>query len=104
MIQKKKQGRLTEGCLKLNVVKKEKYEETVPKQNMTQAIIQTVIEAAKAAIMTMREAEGPTKYRRPAHLAQRTSGPTLRQATYDAAKKQRIWCDKECKAELWWHR
>ena len=30
-------------------------------QSMTQAITQVVIEASKAAIMAMREAEGPTK-------------------------------------------
>ena len=49
---------------------------------MTQAITQTVAGAAKAT-MVVREAEGPTKSRRPVHAVSRSSGPALKQPTFN---------------------
>ena len=48
-----------------------------------QSIIKTVIEATKAVILTVREAEGHTKSRRAAQAVLRVSRPTLRQPTFN---------------------
>ena len=50
---------------------------------MPQAIIKAVIEAVKAAIMAVREAEGHIKSRRSVHKVPRASGSGLRQLTFD---------------------
>ena len=52
-------------------------------QNMTQAITKTAIEAAKAAIMAVGEAEVSAKSRRPAHAVLRASGPALKKLTFE---------------------
>ena len=46
-------------------------------QSMKQAMTQGAIEAAKAALMVVRDAESPINSRRPAHVAQRESVPAL---------------------------
>ena len=48
-----------------------------------QSMMQTTVEAAKAAIVAAREAEGSAKSTRAAQAVLRTSGPTLRQPIFD---------------------
>ena len=50
---------------------------------MTQPITQAVSEAAKGAIMAIREAKGPAKSRMAVQAVLGTSGPTLRKLTFD---------------------
>ena len=51
--------------------------------NMTQAITLAVIDVARASLMSVREAEGPTKTTRAVHTVPTSSGPTFRQPTFD---------------------
>ena len=51
-------------------------------QSMTHTITQVVIEAVKAAIMSVRKEKGPAERRRPALVASKASGPALRQPTF----------------------
>ena len=52
-------------------------------QSMTQAITQGTIKAVKAVMMTVREAEGPTRSRRPMHTVPRINRPESKQPTLD---------------------
>ena len=52
-------------------------------QSMTQVLSQAVIEAAKAAIMAVRETETPAESSREVQAALRTSGPALKQLIFD---------------------
>ena len=52
-------------------------------QSITQAIMQAVIEPAKAPIMAVREAENPVKDVRTIHTVPRSGGPVLRQPMFD---------------------
>ena len=45
--------------------------------------MQTTIQAAKAAIMMVREAENPINGARPVHTMPRSGNPVLRQPTLD---------------------
>ena len=53
-----------------------------PEQSMTSAITQAAIQATKAAIMAVREAEAPAKHGRPLHIVPRGSGLALRQPPF----------------------
>ena len=46
--------------------------------SMKQAIMQTIIEGAKAAIMAVREGDNPTNNATTIHITQRLGGPALR--------------------------
>ena len=52
-------------------------------QSNAQTIMQAVFEPAKAATMAVREAEDPTKSRRPVHEVPRTNGSALRKPTFN---------------------
>ena len=49
----------------------------VAEQSMTKALMQTVIEAAKAAIMALKEADKPVSITKPVHNVPGSSSPTL---------------------------
>ena len=57
--------------------------EMVPEYNMTQTITQTAMEATKAEILFVREAEGPTKTKRSEHIALRANRPSLKWPTFN---------------------
>ena len=58
-------------------------------QSITQVITQEVIEATKAAIMAVREADNPVDNARPIHTMPRSGMPVLQQPMFDhAVKKQ----------------
>ena len=64
-IKKEEQEILTEGNIELDILKKSKiYKEMTYEQCIPQCITQAVIKAAKAVVMVVREAEGPTNGRR----------------------------------------
>ena len=53
------------------------------KQNITQVIIQTAIEAAKTSIMAVKEAENPASAPRPLQMMPRAGSPPLKQPTFN---------------------
>ena len=55
----------------------------VAEQSMTQVIIHAVTEAAKAATMTIREADNQVNNVRLVHATPRSGGPALKQMTSD---------------------
>ena len=67
-------------------------------QSMTQAIIQTRIESAKAAIMAVREVDNLVNNASPVHTAPRSGGPMLKQPTFDwkVAGKYQELCSISC--------
>ena len=52
-------------------------------QTLTQAVMQIAIEVAKAAIMSVREADNLFNNARPIHSTPRLGGSVLRQPTFD---------------------
>ena len=52
-------------------------------QSITQAIMQALIDTAKAANVAIRKSENLVNNARPVHAAARSDGPVLRQPTFD---------------------
>ena len=53
------------------------------KQSMMWAVTQAAMETAKAAIMAVKEEENSVNTVRPMHIIPRTSGPTLKEPTFN---------------------
>ena len=51
--------------------------------SMTQCVTQAETEATKAAMMVVREVEGPADSRRPVHAVPSAGGTVLRQSSFD---------------------
>ena len=73
----------------------------VAEQKVTQEIMPTALEATKAAIMAMGEAENPVKNTRPLHAAPRSGDPALKQPIFDynATEKYQELCNIEIKVK-----
>ena len=79
--------RLTLGSL----IKKQ--EMMASERSVMWAIVQAAIEAAKAAIMAVREAETPVSNVRPIQRTLRMGGPTLKQTTLKEPGKYHELCN-----------
>ena len=67
----------------LSIAEERKVERDSIPTDLTKAITQAIIEAAKAAIMAVTETDGSTKCRKVAQAVPKAGEPTLRQLTFN---------------------
>ena len=77
------QGRLRHGRYRQTAISQVYNKEMTAEQRMTQIKTQAAIQAAKTAIMTVRETDNLVSNARPVHTMPGSGSPVLKQLTFD---------------------